>query len=353
MTEIEFAETQIKQFLIYGDFLSIEPYGNGHINSTYLSKWNQAGKEIKYIHQKINSSIFPNTKGLMENIINVTNHIKNTLTTNISKRVLELVPLKNGKYYLIDKNNECWRTYLFIENTQSLEIAKTTKQVEFLGKTIGEFQNQLSTYSGPKLNQTIADFHNMRVRYKNFYQALKQDKHNRTKNCQNEINFFIENEKQSYILIDALNNGKIPNRITHNDTKMNNILISKSDKNVACVIDLDTVMMGSALFDFGDLVRTTTNTAKEDEKNIKKVHFNIDNYNSLKKGYLSEANKFLTKKEKELLSCSGRYLTQIIGLRFLTDYLLGDIYFSTNYNMHNLIRCNTQIALIKDMDKYI
>jgi thiamine kinase-like enzyme len=352
MDELLIAEKQVKEFLIYGDFKTIKKYGNGHINSTYMSMWDQAGKTVKYIHQKINKKIFANPKSLMENIVSVTKHLKNIMKNNASKRCLELVKTNDGKYYSIDKNNDYWRTYLFIENTLSLEIAKTPEQVEFLGKTIGEFQNQVSSYNGPELKPTIPNFHNMRTRYEAFYKALSSDKFNRANSCKSEIDFFIENEKSSYVLIDDLESGKIPMRITHNDTKMNNILISKKDPNIVCVIDLDTIMMGSALFDFGDLVRTGTNTAKEDEKDIEKVKFNINNYNALKKGYLSQAKEFLTKRENELLEFSGRYLTQIVGLRFLTDYLLGDIYFATKYETHNLIRANTQIALIKNMRKH-
>jgi Ser/Thr protein kinase RdoA (MazF antagonist) len=349
---ISLAKIEIKKYAIYGDFVKIAPYGKGHINQTFASVWNQAGKKVRYIHQRINSSIFKKPVQLMQNIVNVTNFIRNEFPTkDASQSVLTLVPTYSNQFYSIDKNGGYWRTYLFIEKMKSLEIARTQEDIYFLGKVIGDFQSKLSNYNGQSLYETIPDFHNMKIRYIDFYNSLKIDKLQRANTCKKEIDFFIDNEKKGYVLIDLLLDGKIPERITHNDTKMNNILISKNDPDIFCVIDLDTIMPGSALFDFGDLVRTGTNTAKEDEKDLSKVKFNIDNYNALKDGYLSAAKGFLTETELEFLPDAGRYLTQIVGLRFLTDYLKGDVYFNTTYTTHNLVRCNTQIALINDMDK--
>jgi hypothetical protein len=215
---------------------------------------------------------------------------------------------------------------------------------------VGRFQKQLADLAEPRLHETIPDFHNMEKRYARFYSAVSKDACGRAKDVQAEIAFMRENEKRGAALIRALKGGDIPERICHNDTKMNNILIDDEDNEARCVVDLDTVMPGTSLFDVGDLIRTVTTRAEEDEQDLSKVVFDGGLFEALVDGYLSEAGEFLLPAEKALIAESGRNITQIMGLRFLTDYLEGDHYYQTARPGHNLDRCRNQIALIRSMD---
>ena len=347
-------ETVIHQFAIYGEFEEVKSFGTGHINNTYRSLWNQAGRKLRYTHQRINDNVFKKPDEVMENIERVTRHIADNLIRDgikdRSRRVLTVIPGKDGKPYVRDNEGGWWRTYLFIENTHTLEIASSPDDAGFLGKSIANFQRQLADLGGTRLHETIPDFHNMEKRYLRFYDAISKDCKGRVREVKNEIDFMKENEERGAILIRALRERYIPERICHNDTKIDNVLIDDDSSQALCIIDLDTVMPGTSLFDVGDLIRTVTTTAAEDEKDISKVEFDLVFLEALLGGYLSEALKFLTQPELNLLCESGRNLTQIMGLRFLTDYLEGDPYYHIARPEHNLDRCRTQIALIKSMD---
>ncbi|MDR3145893.1 MAG: aminoglycoside phosphotransferase family protein [Treponema sp.] len=349
----------LSQFAIYGEFESAEAFGSGHINNTYRSQWNQAGVRVRYTHQRINEKVFVRPDEVMENIERVTRHIMDKLVregaADRSRRVLSVVPSREGKPWVRDSGGSWWRTYLFIEGTHTLEVAKSPGDARFLGKSIGRFQKQLADLGEPRLHETIPDFHNMEKRYSRFYDALARDPYSRVKDAAAEIAFMRENEGRGSILIRALKDGSIPERICHNDTKMNNILIDDDPETsgkspVSCVVDLDTVMPGTSLFDVGDLIRTVTTRAEEDERDLSKVAFDIDLFEALLDGYLSEAAQFLSPEENALIAESGRNITQIMGLRFLTDYLEGDHYYHTARAGHNLDRCRNQIALIRSMD---
>jgi thiamine kinase-like enzyme len=348
-------ETVIHQFAIYGEFESAKAFGTGHINSTYRSIWNQGGTRVRYTHQRINEQVFKKPDEVMENIRRVTGHIAEKLTRDEtgdrSRRVLTVIPAKDGKPFARDAEGGWWRTYLFIENSHTLELANSPEDAGFLGKSIANFQRQLADIGGERLHETIPDFHNMAKRYLRFYEALSKDCMGRAKDVQAEIAFMKENEQRGAVLIRSLRDGSVPERICHNDTKINNILIDDESSDALCVIDLDTVMPGTSLFDVGDLIRTVTTTAAEDERDLSKVEFDLVYFEALLGGYLSEARKFLTRPELELLCESGRNITQIMGLRFLTDYLEGDHYYHAARPDHNLDRCRTQIALIKSMDE--
>ncbi|MDR2536623.1 MAG: aminoglycoside phosphotransferase family protein [Treponema sp.] len=344
------------QFVIYGDFEKAVPYGKGHINDTFASQWNQAGLTVRYLHQRINHKIFVRPDQVMENIQRVTNHIAAKLEGlhDRSRRTLTLVPARNGGSWVRDSAGGWWRTYLFIEGTHTLDIASSPEEARFLGKSIGCFQNQLADLPQPRLHETIPNFHNMETRYQRFHQALKADICHRAKDAEEEIAFMLANEERGALLIKALKSGALPERICHNDTKMNNILIddqpSKMEDPVFCVGDLDTVMPGTSLFDVGDLIRTVCTRAVEDEQDLAKVSFDPVFFQALLEGYLSEAKKFLTSEEKRLLLEGGRNITQIMGLRFLTDYLEGDHYYHISRDRHNLDRCRNQITLIRSID---
>jgi Ser/Thr protein kinase RdoA (MazF antagonist) len=353
MAQLPF-ERVVRRFAIYGELEDVQPFGNGHINNTYRSLWNQAGVRVQYTHQRINEQVFVHPGEVMENIQRVTSHIRNKLTCadmgDVSRRALTVVPAKDGKPFARDDEGGWWRTYLFIEGSHTLEQTSSPAEARFLGESIARFQSQLADLGGARLHETIPDFHNMEKRYARFYDALSKDCRGRAKDVQSEIDFMRQNEERGAVLIRALRDGSIPERICHNDTKINNILIDDASSVALCVIDLDTVMPGTSLFDVGDLIRTVTTRAAEDERELSKVQFDMAFFEALLGGYLSCALQFLTPAEQALLCESGRNITQIMGLRFLTDYLEGDHYYHIERPEHNLDRCRTQIALIKSMD---
>jgi mRNA-degrading endonuclease HigB of HigAB toxin-antitoxin module len=348
-------------FCIHGEFEEAVPYGKGHINDTYASRWNQAGTTVRYLHQRINHAIFTRPDEVMENILRVTRHIADKLAAagiaGWNRRVLTVVPSRDGKPYVRDAEGGWWRTYLFIENAHSLDVAASPEEAHFLGASIGHFQRQLAGLQGGRLRETIPRFHDMESRYRRFHEALRSVRANRTEGMNGraekaaaEIAFMKENEERGAALIRMLREGRIPERVCHNDTKMNNILIDNTDNRALCVVDLDTVMPGTSLFDVGDLIRTAASRAEEDERDLAKVVFDTAFFRALLEGYLSEALDFLIPAETELLAEAGRNITQIMALRFLTDYLEGDHYYHTARPGHNLDRCRNQIALIRSMD---
>jgi thiamine kinase-like enzyme len=343
-----------RKFCIYGEPEKAEKFGTGHINNTFRSLWNQAGTPVRYTHQRINEKVFIHPGEVMDNIVRVTGHIAKKLAeageNDRSRRVLSIVPARDGKPYARDSEGGWWRTYLFIEGAHSLELASSPGEALILGKSIGKFQKQLADLGGKRLHESIPDFHHMGKRYKKFYEALSKDAFNRAKEVKAEIDFLAANEERGSILINAMKDGKISERICHNDAKMNNILIDDVDLEARCVVDLDTVMPGTSLFDTGDLIRTVPSTAKEDERDISKVSFSLPLFKSLMEGYLSESKEFLGVNEKKLLVESGRNITQIMGLRMLTDYLEGDHYYHTERPGQNMDRARNQIALIKSLD---
>jgi len=344
----------IQQFAIYGEFISAASFGDGHINDTFLSEWNQAGTVVRYTHQRINRRVFACPDEVMENIVRVTGHIaekhRAAGESDRSRRSLTVVPARDGKPWARDSEGGWWRTYLFIENAYSLEKTSSASEARFLGAAIGRFQKQLADLPLPRLHDTIPHFHDMEKRYLRFYDAVKKDSHNRAPGAADEIEFMRSNEERGGILVRAQREGKISERICHNDTKINNILVDDETSDALCVIDLDTVMPGTVLFDAGDLIRSVATTAAEDEGDLSIVQFDLSFFEALLEGYLSEALEFLSMEEINLIAESGRNITQIMALRFLTDFLEGDHYYHTDRPGHNLDRCRNQIALIRSMD---
>ena len=263
---------------------------------------------------------------------------------------MTVIPSRDGMPWVRDGEGGWWRTYLFIEGTHTLELTSSPEDARFLGASIARFQSQLADMGGERLYETIPGFHDMEKRYRRFYTAVSSDSLGRAKDLGPEIRFMRENEERGGILIRALKDGSIPERICHNDTKINNILVDDETAEALCVIDLDTVMPGTSLFDVGDLIRTVATRAEEDERDLSRVDFDLVFLRALLSGYLSEAKAFLGRRELELLCEAGRNITQIMGLRFLTDYLEGDHYYHIARPSHNLDRCRTQIALINAMD---
>lgn len=335
-------------FNIAGDFVSADHYGSGHINDTFAAVFNQGGTKVRYILQRINHNVFKNPPALMDNIDRVTSHLHGKLSAGgeASRRALSLIRARNGQSYHLDNDGNHWRTYVFVEHAKTYNIIETAEQAFQAAKAFGEFQKNLVDLPGKRLCETIPDFHNTPKRFENFEKALAADSVNRAKSAKAEIEFALRHKNVSTLLLNLSREGKIPERITHNDTKLNNVLIDGKTGEAVCVIDLDTVMPGLALYDFGDLVRTSTSPAAEDEKDLGKVKMQMRMYRALVEGYLSTAKDFLTKTEIEHLAFSGKLITLEIGLRFLTDYISGDTYFKIHREGHNLDRCRTQFKLV-------
>ena len=341
------------QFCIYGDFRGAEPYGSGHINDTYKVDFDQAGTRVRYIFQRINHQVFPDPAGLMENVRRVCEHaqgkLRESAAPDASRRALSLVPTRAGGHWHVDGDDH-WRCYPFIEGARAYDLIESTDQARAGAEAFGRFQGLLADLPGKRLIETIPDFHHTRRRYERLMQVVKADPMGRAASVSDEIGFVREREKDTGLIIEALESGLIPERVTHNDTKLNNVMIDDATGEGLCVIDLDTVMPGTALNDFGDMVRTATISGAEDETDLSKIHMRLDYFEELVKGYLAGAADFLTSSEISLLSVSGKVLSLECGMRFLTDHLEGDIYFKTHREGHNLDRCRTQFTLVESIE---
>ncbi len=328
-----------EQFCLEGEVKEICPYGEGHINLTLLV----TTSEKRYIMQKMNTRVFPDPDGLMGNICGVTEHLASR-----GIETLTVIKTKDGKPYL--KGEECYRVYAFIENTVTYQTVSDKAVFRNSGKAFGEFQNYLAEFDASKLTETIKRFHDTPKRFADFKAALNADALNRAKDCQEEIDFILSHENTYAIAMDGLKDGSLPLRVTHNDTKLNNILMDAETGEARAVIDLDTIMPGSMLFDFGDSIRFGASTAAEDEKDLSKVHFDIELFKAYAEGYCGAVKDSITPREAELLPYGSYLMTIECGMRFLADYLAGDTYFATKYEGHNLVRCRTQIRLASEME---
>lgn len=333
-------QTAVSAFPIAGKVLSIEPYGEGHINVTYLV----TTTERRYIMQRMNTSIFKDPDGLMKNIVGVTEFLKNK-----GIETLTVVKTKDGDSFL--KGDDCYRLYDFIENTVTYQTCPDGEMFRRVGQAFGEFQNQLADYDAKKLSETIPRFHDTKKRFRDFLAAYEADVCGRAATCKPEIDFILSHEATYGRVVDALASGDLPLRVTHNDTKLNNILMDAGDGHARAVIDLDTVMPGSLLYDYGDSIRFGASTAAEDEKDLSRVHFDIDLFRSYSEGYVAAVKDSITKAECDLLPFGAYLMTVECGMRFLGDYLAGDTYFRAKYADHNLVRARTQLRLAKEMEE--
>ena len=340
-------------FDIWGDFLWCERYGSGHINDTYLAVFNQAGHQIKYIVQRINTNIFKQPEQLMENISRVLNHSKLKLKgrKDATRRALTIVNATDGKPFFVDGEGKYWRAYLFVDRARTYDVLESPEFAYQAAKAFGSFQKLLADIPGDRLHETIPNFHNTPSRLADFDKALAADVCGRAESAKAEIEFLQKNRNMASKLLDLMAEGKIPERITHNDTKINNVMLDDETGEGICVIDLDTIMPGISLYDFGDLVRTSTSPAAEDEKDLSKVYARMEMFEALARGFLEGAGGCLTPAEIENMPFSGMLITFEIGVRFLTDYLDGDKYFKTKREGHNLDRCRTQFKLVQSLQE--
>lgn len=334
-----------ERFSLEGTLTDIQPYGEGHINQTLLV----TTPKKRYILQKMNTNVFTDPDSLMKNICYVTKALSSK-----GIETLNVIPTKEGQPFLKliqDEKKECFRVYEFIENTVTYQKVINKDVFYNSGKAFGEFQNYLAEFDASLLSETIPFFHDTPKRYQAFCEALKQDSFSRAEECKEEISFLLHRKDTLSKVVDGLKDGSIPLRVTHNDTKLNNILMDAKTNEARAVIDLDTIMPGSMLYDFGDSIRFGASTAAEDEQDLSKVHFDIELFEAYAKGYCTAVQDSITQKELELLPYSAYLLTTECGMRFLTDYLSGDTYFATKYPKHNLVRCRTQFKLAKEIEE--
>ena len=329
-------------------------YGQGHINDTFCVLCQpQEGDAIRFILQGLSSAAFPHPEELMENFIGITSYLREKVILaggDPLRETLSLVKTKEGKDFYTDTNGKVWRLTPFIENTDCFQSA-TPALFEASARAFGRFQYLLQGYPAATLHETIVNFHNTEDRFAKFEAALKADKLGRAADIQKEIRFVLDRKADCSVALQALREGKLPLRVTHNDTKLNNILIDRNTHEGICVIDLDTTMPGLSINDFGDSIRFGANHAKEDEKDLSKVNFDIDLYEVYTRGFLEGAQGSLTPAELEYLPWGARLMTLECGIRFLTDYLDGDHYFRIHRPEHNLDRCRTQFKLVRDMEE--
>ena len=351
--EIKMVEQILNNYNIDGELVRVEQNNSGNINKTYIATFLNNGESKKYLVQKINTNVFPEPYKLMSNIEKVTKFIKKEQLKGKDNEHKTLDVIKTNKNELlceVGEDKEYYRIYEFIENAIAYNYSTDYEIVKKTGEAFGNFQKMLSNYPMNQLEETIKDFHNTKKRLQQLYKDIKIDSKNRATEVAELIVFILKREDICAMIIDKLETGEIPLRVTHNDTKVNNVLMNKKTKDYLAVIDLDTVMPGSLLFDYGDGIRSTASNAKEDETELSKVYINLDLFEAYTDGYMSEMADNLTDEELSLMGESIRIITLELGIRFLNDYINGDTYFKIEYDKHNLDRAINQLALVKNIE---
>lgn len=342
-------------FDVRGTLLESAPHGSGHINDTFVAVFSQAGARVRYIFQRINHRIFQDPVALMDNILRVTEASWERLrregdVADVSRRTLRVIPTRAGAPVHRDAGGGWWRCYPFIEGARTYDIVKDAGQAFEAARAFGRFQALASALEGPRLHETIPGFHDTRRRFDRLREAVEKDACGRLRDVGPEWDFYRRREDLVDVLLDLQRRGEARERVTHNDTKLNNVMIDDATGMGICVIDLDTVMPGLSLYDFGDMVRTATSPAAEDERDLSRVRMQMPMFEALTRGYLASAGEFLNEAERAHLVFGGKLITLEIGIRFLTDYLEGDVYFRTHRPGHNLDRTRTQIALVASIE---
>lgn len=344
----------LEGFDIPGRFVECVPCGNGHINDTYMVTFEEENGLCRYSLQHMNRSVFKDPVSLMNNILHVTAYLKEQIRSqggDPQRETLDFVCTKTGEPYFVDSYGEYWRAYHFVEDAYALEEISNPQDFYESAVAFGHFQRMLADFPADSLTETIAGFHDTKARFAAFEQAVEADVCHRAEGVQQEIRFVRDRYDVACVLGDLLEAGKLPLRVTHNDTKSNNVLIDKATGRGLCVIDLDTVMPGLSVNDFGDSIRFGASTGAEDEKDLSKIWCDLELYETYMKGFVEGCGGTLTDMEIECLPVGARVMTYECGMRFLTDYLSGDTYFKTAYPTHNLDRARTQFKLVWDMEQ--
>lgn len=358
MKEIEAAALNkiIEAFPFNGELKHIESTDTGLINSTYMLTFSDGNQDFQYILQKINTNVFKNPDELMSNIMNVTGFLRNKINLsggNSSRETLTFIYTNDNSSYFTDEEGGCWRSYTYIGKCYTCDKIDSEVKAFRSGKAFGKFQRMLSDFPAANLFETIPHFHDTPSRYADLKTAVENNISKRLDNVRDELSFALEREKDASRLVDLAAEGRIPIRVTHNDTKINNVLFDSITNEAVCVIDLDTIMPGLSLYDFGDSIRSGAVTSNENEKDLGKYGLDIALFKSYTEGFLSEAGHALNEDEVANLAFSAKLMTLECGVRFLTDYLNGDVYFKTDYPEHNLVRCKTQFKLVADIEKHM
>ena len=342
-------------FKFSGEFEKSTQLHDGHINNTYKFDFRESdGMLNRYLVQEVNTYVFKDYDGLMKNVMGVTEFMQKKVAENggdTKRECLTVIPTTDGKPYYLDSEGRCWRCYNFIYDTHSCQAVDCAKTFYNAARAFGKFQNMLADYPIDSLSETIPNFHTTVSRFANFKKAVADDLSGRANQVKEEIDFVLAREKDCSVLLDLVAEGKLPLRVTHNDTKLNNVMFDNETNEGICVVDLDTVMPGLSLYDFGDSIRFGANTAAEDEKDVSKVSLSLEYFKAYALGYLSTAGESLTAEEINQLAFSSKLMTLECGMRFLGDFINGDVYFKTEYPEHNLVRSRTQFALVADMEK--
>lgn len=343
-----------EEFELKGEIERIEPHGNGHINDTYLVTCRLSPEEsCRYILQRINHEVFKDPKGVMENVVGVTSFLRKKIEEaggDPERETLNVIGLRGGGYYRKTADGTFWRMYHYVEDADSFDVVERPEDFYESAVAFGHFQKLLEDYPAESLHETIPNFHNTVDRLNNLKKAVEADSMKRAGEVQREIQFALDREADCHVLCDMLKSGEIPLRVTHNDTKLNNIMLDRKTRKGICVIDLDTVMPGSALYDYGDSIRFGANTGEEDEKDLTKISCDLELFALFTKGFIEGCGGSLTEKEIRMLPTGAKLMTLECGMRFLTDYLEGDHYYKIHRPEHNLDRCRTQFCMVKDME---
>ena len=342
-----------KAFGLHGILKETSHLGNGHINDTVLLVFDDNGIRRELVLQKINKYVFHHPDELMENMVGVTEFLRKKVIASggdPEREVLTVLPATDGRYFYIDEDGEYWRVTKRISNARCSEMASSPDEFRKAGYAFGHFQSQLSDYPAQTLHETIPYFHDTRVRYRNFIKSVEADRMGRVAGCEDEIKFILDRKATAFYPMDSFDKGEFPLRVTHNDTKFNNILFDLVTSEPVCILDLDTVMPGLAMSDFGDAIRTGACTAVEDEPDVEKVKFDVDLFDSFADGFINGCDGKLTDHEIDALPVGALTATYEQGLRFLADYIDGDVYFKTAYPEHNLVRTHTQIRMVEEIE---
>lgn len=346
----------LEAFSFSGELKEISQLSDGHIHDTYIFEFAENdGNTGKYLVQQLNTFVFKQPEAVMSNIVKVTEHLCKAVEAeggNAQRESLRVLPAKDGKPFYIDEDGGFWRCYNYIYDAHSVQSVETPEIFFNAAKAFGKFQRMLADFPIDELSETIPNFHNTVSRFSDFKKALEDNLSGRASLAQSEIDFVLAHESDCCVLVDMLNAGELPLRVTHNDTKLNNVMFDNETNEGICIVDLDTVMPGLSLYDFGDSIRFGANTAAEDEKDLEKVKLSLENFKAFTLGFLTSAGESLTKNEIANLAFSAKLMTLECGMRFLGDFINGDLYFKVEYPEHNLVRCRTQFKLVEEIEKH-